>query len=245
MHPMHIDLLVIQSYNRSTIGKHILFYEEEFQMKRVVLVLLCACLTVVLCTATAEAREHHYHLCHHECGYCHADLLNVDEDQLFGPEAAIVAKMYTRPMVTFLDAKYVGICLYDTDVFFRPNDVKVGQIHECDDVYVLETGKYWYKIVFQDEFIGYVRSKAVELYDANIPYDTQLYIVTSTGGNRHAFVRDCPCGDSEIVGRLNRGDFLKIVEFYNNNWAYVVYNSEGSQGFIMTDLIKISHKFDR
>lgn len=212
-------------------------------MKRVVCIVLSLFLITAFCTATAECDKHCHHMCHHECGYCHADLLNEDPANLTGEETAIVAKMYSQPCTGPNAAKYLGICLYDTDVFYQPNGTKVGMIHERDDVYVVETGKYWYKIIFEDEFTGYVRPASVELYDVNIPCSGQLYKVTSTGGNRHALVRECPCGDSEIVARLDRGDYVRIDEFYNNHWALVTYNAAGCQGYIRTDLLTISYRF--
>lgn len=215
-------------------------------MKRFVCLVLSLLFVVALCTcATAECDENCTHLCRHECGYCHADLLNEDVEDLTGPQLAVVEKMYAQPAVSHLDAKYVGVCLYDTDVFFRPNSVKVGQIFEKDDVLVIETGKYWYTIVFEDEFVGYVRSKAVELIDVNIPGCDSLYRVANTGGNRHAFVRDCPCGDSEIVARLNRDTYVRVEYFYNSRWVYVTYDAAGNQGFMRYDLLKVSHRFEQ
>jgi len=215
-------------------------------MKRVVC-LMIALMVALLFTlpASAEGDDYCHHMCHHECGHCKVDLLNEDPDSLTGEEAALLEKMNARPMAFHYDAKYLGIAVRDADVFFEPNGVKVGYIKEKADVFVIETGKYWYKIVYENEYYAYVRSNAVELYDANLPWGGQLYRVSSTGGNRHALLRECPCGDSAIVARLSVGDYVKVVEFYDNHWALVMYDMDGCEAYIRTECIQVSHRFDK
>ena len=142
-------------------------------------------------------------------------------------------KQSTRTPIDNHDAYLLAVVVKDATVYKKVDGNKLGKMLVGETVYVRQTGKYWYKIVWNNCEIGYIQKERIKLVDANIPGTEHAYVL-SDGGEQdsRAAIRETPSADARVIKVLNMRSFVRVIEDLGNGWVKVRYDAYGNEGYM-------------
>ena len=157
---------------------------------------------------------------------------------------ALQNKKPVRIYVDNTDAYLLAVATKDATVYKKANEKKLGVIEAGEIVYVRQTGRYWYKIIWANSEVAYVQTECLELIGPNIPGDEKVYYLT--GGENPdslAVVRTEPNAKAERLVSLKMSSFVRVIEDVDGKWVKVRYDAEGNEGYMYKKWLKESKKF--
>ena len=141
--------------------------------------------------------------------------------------------------VTNDDAYLIGETSEDCIVYKTANGTKLGTIEAGSQVFIRQTGKWWYKIIWQNKEIAYVQASKVSLKDINVPGNGEIRVT----GNKTVVVKDSPMG--EKIAKLKPKTFVRLLdETDDSGYLLVSFGTEGVQGYVKKNELKTTKIFD-
>lgn len=137
--------------------------------------------------------------------------------------------------ITNFDALAIGTILNDCNVYKTANGRIIGSYKEGDEVFIRQTGKYWYKIIWDDKEIGYVQAKNIEFSRPNIPAEGDYKKVIC---KNFAPIYEEANSDSDRVGKIKNGHYVVIIDDSDPDFSYVCYYADGRFGYISKKYLK-------
>ena len=152
------------------------------------------------------------------------------EVQLFRTPKIIVNKGKKNGIkITNFDAFAIGTILNDCNVYKTANGKIIGSYKEGDEAFIRQTGKYWYKIIWDNKEIGYVQAKNIEFARPNIPAEGDYQKVVC---RNFAPIYEEASFQSKKIGKIQNGHYVVIVDDSDSDFSYVCYYSDGRFGYI-------------
>lgn len=147
-----------------------------------------------------------------------------------------LAPAATAPSPTVIDVnqsvQLVGNCLEETPVLATLTPSNIESLEVLEEVYVLNTGKYWYavRVISQDstlnDMVGYV-FKQDGLYSivdegSQTWYNLNNQNMYSSGNGVRIRRRPDTSDDSNIITTVNKGQDVRVVyKNFNDEWSIV------------------------
>ncbi len=167
-----------------------------------------------------------YRLDNGEMGYCYKENLHIAHaEEIEDWENRV--KNGIR--LTNLDAFAIGTILEDCKVYKTANGKVIGSYKAGDEVYIRQIDKYWYRIIWDNKELGYVRSQFVEFSRPNIPAEGDYKKVKCAS---YAKIYENADYKSKVVGKVKNGHYVIIVDDSDAKYAYVCFYAEGKYGYI-------------
>jgi len=110
---------------------------------------------------------------------------------------------------------------------------EIGEVVKGDKLTVFESSQGWYKVELSDGSMGWVSGRFVKVDDAQDSPGVMQAVVDATNVN----IRSGPGTDHNIIGKVDRGERLGILE-QTGNW-FKVELVQGGIGWIADQLINI------
>ena len=165
-------------------------------------------------------------------GYCYKEYLHIAHAEEI---EAWENRKKNGITLTNEDAFAIGIINDECKVYKRANGKVIGFLDAGDEVYIRQTGKYWYKIVWQDSELAFVQAKYIDFYRPNIPTEGEYKKVSCNG---YASIYEEPDSKSEKVGKVKNGHYVVILDDSDEKYAYVCFDSECNDGYILKKYLK-------
>lgn len=165
-------------------------------------------------------------------GYCYKEYLHIAHAE------EIEAWEYRKKngiKVTNMDAYAIGTIKEECSVYKTANGTVIGNFQAGDDVYIRQTGKYWYRIIYENRELGYVRSQFIMFSRPNIPAEGEVKIVCCDGFAR---VYEEPNSRSAKIGKIKNGHYAIVQDDSDEKYAFVCYDAEGNVGFVLKKYLR-------
>ncbi len=140
------------------------------------------------------------------------------------------------------DAYLVGTLKEDSKIYKTPNDKILGELEAGTTVFIRQTGKYWYKVIWNNKELGYVQTSKVKITAPNIPGEEPVRVVIPKNSAEKAPIWDSPFKNYR-ESFIKTGYFVRILE-EDNDWCKVMYDADGNIGYMHKSWLKETKFFD-
>ena len=141
-----------------------------------------------------------------------------------------------------VDAYLVGELKEDAKIYKTANGRVLGELEAGTTIYVRQTGKFWYKVIWDNRELGYVQSSKVKLSAPNIPGEEPVRIVIPKNGDEKAPIWENEAKTKRIA-TIKTGHFVRVLA-EENDWCMVMYDAHGNIGFMHKSWLKETKFFD-
>lgn len=142
-------------------------------------------------------------------------------------------KLVTKKITHEADAKFIGTLKETVKVYKKANGKLLGTIEEGDFVFILQTGQYWNKIVWNNTEVAYIQSSACEISEVNIPGEGVVYRLQDDYTRyKQVPIRKEPNSNSRRIMYAKNDSYVRVVEEVNDKWALVSYDGYGHMGYV-------------
>ncbi len=142
-------------------------------------------------------------------------------------------------------ARFLGVANNDIKVYKEDLKTKMGTIKAGEVIYIRQTGKYWYRVVYANSKIGYIQTKSgFTMTGPNIPVEGTPMLLNVPEGN-YAYLLTEPKG-GKTIAKFNSSSPTEafIVLEVSGGWAKVAYNDKGDIGYIGKRFLKSTKMFN-
>ena len=141
-----------------------------------------------------------------------------------------------------VDAYLVGELKEDAKIYKTANGKVLGELEAGTKVYIRQTGKFWYKIIWDNKEIGFVQTAKVKITAPNIPGEEPVRVVQPKDGAKNAPIWE-DTAKTKRAATIKTGHYVRVLE-EENNWCLVMYDANGSIGYMHKSWLKTTKFFD-
>ncbi len=137
-------------------------------------------------------------------------------------------------------ANLIGSINSDCQVYKKANGKIIGCLETDDIVYIRKTGRYWYRIIYNNSELAWIQSKYVDIIDVNVPGEGDVCVLRDgkKTGTTKVDIRTEPNIKSKVLKTVKMGYHVRVLEEVDDVWAKVSYDSEGSIGYVRQRWLK-------
>lgn len=159
-------------------------------------------------------------------GYCYKEYLHIAHAEEI---EAWENRKKQGITLTNEEAFAIGTIKEDCKVYKRANGKVIGYFEAGDEVYIRQTGKFWYKIVWEDRELAYIQSKYVEFDRPNIPADGDFMMVAC---KKYAPIYEENDAHSKKIGKVQNGHYVVVIDDSDEEYCFVYYDPNCNEGYI-------------
>lgn len=141
-----------------------------------------------------------------------------------------------------VDAYLVGILTEDSKIYKTANGRILGELEAGSTIYIRQTGKYWYKVIWDNKELGYVQTQKVKITAPNIPGEEPVRVVIAKNSADKAPIWE-DTGKNKRVAFIKTGHYVRILE-EEEDWCLVMYDAYGNMGYMHKSWLKETNFFD-
>ena len=143
-------------------------------------------------------------------------------------------------------ARFVAVAQTDIKVYKDDLKTKLGTISAGETVFIRQTGKYWYKVIWGGNQIAYIKAgSGFKITGPNVPSNLEgTPMILTVPQGEQAYLKTEPHG--KTIAKYSSGGPIEgfLVLEIEGGWAKVVYDDQGNVGYIGKRFLKTSKMFE-